>query len=84
MQLQTALAINLGSEGKPVSLAVSRLLFFCSVFFSDLISLCLAFIQVYYGFGEEKLMKIVDDVKVFGRLAVSTINHTSQSTALLA
>ena len=54
------------------------------MFFSDLISLCLAFIQVYYGFGEEKLMKIVDDVKVFGRLAVSTINHTSQSTALLA
>ena len=90
-QLQTALAINLGTEGKAVSrsehhcLLSLHLHFPChattshySLFSVRIIhpfvyvcplSCCYSAshpcIQVYYGFGEEKLMKIIDEVKVF-------------------
>jgi len=54
-QLQTALAINLGTEGK----------------------------TVLYGFGEEKLMKLIDEVKPHVEVTLSTSNDTIIRSVLI-
>ena len=69
-QLQTALAINMGTEGK----AVSRGIFVFSLQsrFSQTSVVCCfnrarfpyRRAQVFYGFGDEKLVKMIDEVKV--------------------
>ena len=60
-QLQTALAINLGTEGKTVSKTLVILLLNVVLYSSLLVDRT---VQVLYGFGEEKLMKLIDEVKV--------------------
>ena len=60
-QLQTALAINLGTEGKTVSNTLVILLLNVVLYSSLVVD---RNVQVLYGFGEEKLMKLIDEVKV--------------------
>ena len=60
-QLQTALAINLGTEGKTVSNTLVILLLNVVLYSSLVVD---RHVQVLYGFGEEKLMKLIDEVKV--------------------
>ena len=60
-QLQTALAINLGTEGKTVSNTLVILLLNVVLYFFLVVD---RNVQVLYGFGEEKLMKLIDEVKV--------------------
>ena len=60
-QLQTALAINLGTEGKTVSNTLVILLLNVVLYFFLVVDRT---VQVLYGFGEEKLMKLIDEVKV--------------------
>ena len=60
-QLQTALAINLGTEGKTVSNTLIILLLNVVLYFFLVVDRT---VQVLYGFGEEKLMKLIDEVKV--------------------
>ena len=60
-QLQTALAINLGTEGKTVSNTLIILLLNVVLYLSLVVD---RNVQVLYGFGEEKLMKLIDEVKV--------------------
>ena len=60
-QLQTALAINLGTEGKTVSNTLVILLLNVVLYLSLVVD---RNVQVLYGFGEEKLMKLIDEVKV--------------------